>query len=136
MADRLSNQVSTSESEQFWTLNCREGGLTQTLRGEPCNWCDATETPSMDIEWRDDCGYNQYFPYEIVWESKYYDGTDDAWREVGIPHSVLNKINSTSEGRYGWHFNLIRDQKVAVISFEKEDDALWFSLTENKEKHR
>ena len=129
-----SKMIHTKDTQEFWNHNCKDSGPTLTKRGEPCNWCDEEEE-SQDV-WRKDCGYNHYFPHEIIWESKYYDGSDERWREVGIPHSVLTKINSTSEGRYGWHFNLIRDQKVAVISFEKEDDALWFSLTENKEKHR
>lgn len=135
MADRLNKTRSTPETEQWWAHHCKEGGLTQTLRGQPCNWCDATEENNVNIDWREDCGYNHYFPHEIIWDSKYYDGTDETWRDVGIPHSVLSRINSTCEGRYGWHFNIIRDSKVAIISFENEDDALWFSLSESKGKH-
>jgi len=28
---------------KFWEHLCKERGLTATLRGEPCNWCDTTE---------------------------------------------------------------------------------------------
>lgn len=28
---------------RFWQHNCKEAGLTATLRGEPCNYCDITE---------------------------------------------------------------------------------------------
>jgi hypothetical protein len=28
---------------KFWQHNCQEVGLTATLRGEPCNYCDVTE---------------------------------------------------------------------------------------------
>ena len=27
----------------MWLHNCKEVGLTGTLRGESCNWCDVTE---------------------------------------------------------------------------------------------
>jgi len=32
---------------KFWTHNCTQVGMTATLRGEPCNYCDITQ---VDIE--------------------------------------------------------------------------------------
>ena len=57
------------------------------------------------------------------------DGADEDWRQIGIPHGVLADINNTATGKYGWHFNVVRDTKYAMITFENEDDALWFRLT-------
>ena len=27
----------------MWLHNCKEVGVTATLKGEPCNWCDITQ---------------------------------------------------------------------------------------------
>ena len=82
---------------QFWQHNCPSEGQIQVAKGEPCNWCDAKDYSGP--AWRDDCGYNHYFPHEIVWESKYYDGSDETWRNVGISHGVLNDINTNAKGK-------------------------------------
>ena len=92
-----------------------------------------TNGMSAEIEWREECGYNKFFQYEVVWEQGFYDGKDDDWRQIGIPHHVLSNINSNAKGKYGWHFDVVRDTKYAKITFENEDDALWFRLTLNKE---
>ena len=111
---------------QFWKHECPSEGSIQVEKGEPCNWCDAKDN-SGPI-WRTDCGYNHFFQHEIVWQSKYYDGSDTTWRNVGINHAVLHDINTNAKGKYGWNFNIVKDQKIAMISFENEDDALWFRL--------
>ena len=111
---------------QSWQHECPAEGLIEVEKGQPCNWCDAKD--NSGVEWRSDCGYNHFFQHEIVWQSKYYDGSDELWREVGISHGVLDDINTNAKGRYGWNFNLVKDQKIAMISFENQDDALWFRL--------
>jgi len=37
-------------TSKMWTHNCVKSGMTATLRGEPCNWCDVTEEDVMDME--------------------------------------------------------------------------------------
>lgn len=32
---------------KFWIHNCKESGETAVLHGEPCNWCNVTQT---DVE--------------------------------------------------------------------------------------
>jgi hypothetical protein len=102
--------------------------IDKALGGTP-----QTNGMSMDIEWRDDCGYNKFFEHEMIWDQGFYDGNDEDWRQIGIPHNLLSDINTNAKGKYGWHFDVVRDTKSAIITFEDEDDALWFRLTHNKE---
>lgn len=80
----------------------------------------------------DDCGYNKHFKYEVVWDKGEYTGSDDQWRQVGIPHSVLNKINTDAHRKkfkYGWTFRVEDGYKTAIISFSSKSYAFWFRLT-------
>ena len=90
-------------------------------------------TQSVEIEWREDCGYNKFFEHELVWDKGFYDGKDEDWSQIGIPHTLLSDINTNAKGKYGWHFDVVRDTKSAIITFEDEDDTLWFRLTHNKD---
>jgi len=92
-----------------------------------------TNGMSASDDWREDCGYNKYFEHEMIWQQGFYDGNDEDWRQIGIPHSVLTDINTNAKGKYGWHFNVVRDTKYAIITFEDKDDALWFRLKLNKD---
>ena len=47
--ERRNHSHSTTLPE-MWTHNCVKSGMTATLRGEPCNWCDVTEEDVMDME--------------------------------------------------------------------------------------
>ena len=37
-------------NSKFWTHNCKEVGMTATLHGELCNYCDVTEEDVMMSE--------------------------------------------------------------------------------------
>ena len=39
---------------------------------------------------------------------------------------IDNRKNA--KGKYGWHFDVVRDTKYAKITFEDKDDAFWFRL--------
>jgi len=44
---------------KFWTHICKHGlGITSTLRGEPCNYCDVTEEDIENEELDKDCLYD------------------------------------------------------------------------------
>ena len=44
---------------KFWTHICKHGlGITATLRGEPCNYCDVTEEDIENEELDKDCLYD------------------------------------------------------------------------------
>lgn len=44
----------------FWVHNCKEKGLTFTLRGETCNWCDVTEDMVEDSAVKEPYDYLEY----------------------------------------------------------------------------
>lgn len=92
-----------------------------------------TNGTQIGVEWREDCGYNKYFEHEVIYQKGFYDGDDKDWSQIGIPHSILEDINNTALGKYGWHFDVIRDTKYAKITFEDKDDALWFRLKIKKD---
>ena len=43
---------------KFWTHNCKAVGLTGTLKGEPCNYCDVTEEDIEEEDMDNDYLYN------------------------------------------------------------------------------
>jgi len=47
---------------KFWMHHCRDSvdrrAITQTLKGEPCNWCDVTEEDIQEEDMNDDFLYN------------------------------------------------------------------------------
>ena len=43
---------------KYWTHTCKDVGETQTLHGEPCNWCDVTEEDIQEQELHKDCLYD------------------------------------------------------------------------------
>lgn len=85
------------------------------------------QTSGFDFGKREGCGYNCFFKYEIIYASGECTSDDD-WHNVGIPATILQEIEKTSKGKYGWHFDVVRNIKYAKITFEDEDDALWFRL--------
>jgi hypothetical protein len=87
-----------------------------------------TNGTSAEPDWREECGYNKFFKHEVIWQQGHYTGDDKDWSQIGIPHSVLSDINKNAKGKYGWHFDVVRDTKYAKITFEDKDDAFWFRL--------
>tara|TARA_B100002019_G_scaffold293374_1_gene320541 strand:- start:3149 stop:3469 length:321 start_codon:yes stop_codon:yes gene_type:complete len=102
--------------------------MIKTLIQRATGTTPQTNGTSASDDWREGCGYNHFFEHEIVWDQGHYTGLDEEWGSVGIPYNILLDINSNAKGKYGWHFDVIRDTKYAKISFENEDDALWFRL--------
>ena len=84
-------------------------------------------------EYKPYCGYNCVHEYKVVYQQGEYDGTDETWREVGIPATLISKINKDSKKKnfnFGWHFEATSGMKKAIISFDDPDYAFWFSLKE------
>lgn len=82
-------------------------------------------------EYKPYCGYNCVHEYKVVYQQGDYDGTDDSWREVGIPMHVLSRVNHDSKKKgfkFGWHFESDNTTKKAIISFDDLDYAFWFNL--------
>jgi hypothetical protein len=79
-------------------------------------------------DYKEGCGYNEIFEHRVMWQSGFYDGKDEDWREVGIPMHVIEAINKKVKGKFGWHFNTVDNIKQAIITFSDPDDAFWFRL--------
>jgi len=84
-------------------------------------------------EWREGCGYNVKCKYDVVYSSGIYTGTDTEWGNVGIPYSVLDKINRECPDKFGWRFEVSNDIKYAIISFDNREYAFWFNLQYSKQ---
>ena len=92
------------------------------------SWSQVEDSPT---EYKPYCGYNCVHEYKVVYQQGEFDGTDEAWRNVGIPSSVIDKINSDSKKqnfKFGWHFESDNNVKKAIISFSDRDYAFWFNL--------
>jgi len=52
----------------MWIHDCKEGGRTATLVGEPCNWCDVTmeDIQNETLKERQDVVIN---PENFLWTS-------------------------------------------------------------------
>ena len=79
-------------------------------------------------DYKEGCGYNKIFEHRVLWQSGFYDGRDEDWRDVGIPMHVIEAINKKVKGLFGWHFNTVDNTKQAIITFSDPDDAFWFRL--------
>jgi len=82
--------------------------------------------------WREGCGYNVNCKYEVVYQQGTYTGSDDQWREIGIPHHIIDMINKECPSKFGWRFDVKNDTKYAIISFDDRDYAFWFNLKHTK----
>ena len=73
--------------------------------------------------------YDKQFKYDVVYD--YADEKDvHTAATPSIPLSVIQWVHDNSESdNWGWYFNQKHNTKYAYLSFDNENDALWFILT-------
>jgi len=62
---------------------------------------------------------------KVVWTTVYAGKPKNPFREAGIPHDILNKVEELSFGWTGWAFSESGD---ACLLFENENDAMYASI--------
>ena len=87
-ADRLKNKVSGNRLPERVAIGMKSTQMSRATGGTP-----QTSGAGQLGDYKEGCGYNEIFEHRVMWQSGFYDGKDEDWREVGIPMHVIEAIN-------------------------------------------
>ena len=127
-AESSKNKVSGPRLPERTAIGIRSHSVARATGGTP-----QTSGAGQLGDYKEGCGYNKIFEHRVLWQTGFYDGIDEDWREIGIPMHVIESINNEVKGMFGWHFNTVDNTKQAIITFSDPDDAFWFRLKHVKQ---
>ena len=92
-AESSKNKVSGPRLPERTAIGIRSHSVARATGGTP-----QTSGAGQLGDYKEGCGYNKIFEHRVLWQTGFYDGRDEDWREIGIPMHVIESINNEVKG--------------------------------------